>query len=158
MMTGADNDFAAFLILAKKATYASQGDDASVTPALAGSRQLEFRDRDLFYRDVYFGTVFFAGQETVYVKGRAQWTMVYSGGVKDGVDADEIPNIYMFLREALRAVSTDMPFRGPCRYSDGEFTYHNNHSGDMGRFHGTERISRMEHEVYALDYSGGFLQ
>jgi hypothetical protein len=39
-----------FLLDAKRATYASQGDDASVPPLLTGSRQLEYRDGSYFYR------------------------------------------------------------------------------------------------------------
>ena len=55
----------AFLRHAKLATYAAQGDDASVAPLLGGSKQLEYRDGDWLYRDIYFGMLRFVGQEVV---------------------------------------------------------------------------------------------
>lgn len=55
-----------FLVESKRQTYAAQGDNASVTPLLPGSRQLEYRNGSLFYRDVYFGVAYFVGQETIY--------------------------------------------------------------------------------------------
>jgi hypothetical protein len=54
-----EGEFLDFLIKAKKATYASQGDNASVTPLLEGSRQLEFQEGNFLYRDVYFGMSYF---------------------------------------------------------------------------------------------------
>jgi hypothetical protein len=36
--------FLRFLLTAKRATYAAQGDEASVVPLLAGYRQLEYRE------------------------------------------------------------------------------------------------------------------
>ena len=46
----------AFLVEAKRRTYAGLDDDATIaTPLLAGSKQLEYREADLGYRDIYFG-------------------------------------------------------------------------------------------------------
>jgi hypothetical protein len=64
-----EEKFLDFLIKAKKATYASQGDNASVTPLLEGSRQLEFQEGHFLYRDIYFGMSYFACQEIVYYQG-----------------------------------------------------------------------------------------
>lgn len=77
-----------FLIRAKNPTYASQGDEASVSPLLEGSRQLEFREGPFFYRDVYFGMRFFTELEVVYHQGRPVWSMSYSGGVVKEADLD----------------------------------------------------------------------
>jgi hypothetical protein len=45
-----------FLVDAKRKTYAGLNDDATVlAPLLPGSKQLEYRDLDLRYRDIYFG-------------------------------------------------------------------------------------------------------
>ena len=55
---------AKFLVDAKRRTYAGLDDDATIaTPLLPGSKQLEYRDGDLSYRDIYFGMRFFVGQE-----------------------------------------------------------------------------------------------
>lgn len=74
-----------FLRAAKAATYAAQGDDASVPPALPDSKQLEFRDGPFLYRDIYLGMFRFVGQEVVYLADRALWSMSYAGGLAPGV-------------------------------------------------------------------------
>src|SRR5262249_26306092 len=40
------DEFIAFLLEAKRATYAGQADEATVTPLVPGSKQLEYRDGD----------------------------------------------------------------------------------------------------------------
>ena len=78
-----DHDaLAAFLIEAKRRTYAGLDDDATVAmPLLAGSKQLEHRADPYAYRDIYFGMGFFVGQETVSKDDRVIWSMCYSGGL-----------------------------------------------------------------------------
>lgn len=148
-----------FLVVAKQNTYASQRDDASVEPLLPGSRQLEYRDGSLLYRDVYFGTAFFVGQETVYMDERPYWSMCYSGGVDQScVDPNEVRNIYAFLRAALRQVSGEHIFRGPSEHIDGEYTYRNTYHGGFEEFHGSEYITNDGKNLYTLQYSGGMLR
>src|SRR5438128_11941856 len=103
--------FIPFLVNAKRQTYAAQGDDATVTPLLPGSRQLEYRDGPLLYRDIYFGGEYFVGQETVYHNSSALWAMVYAGGLTSVVArAADMHRIYDFLRAALRQVPTKRPY------------------------------------------------
>lgn len=78
-------DFVEFLRSAKLATYAAQGDDASVPPLLPDSKQLEFSKGSYVYRDIYVGMLGFVGQEVVYLDSRAAWSMAYSGGLLPGV-------------------------------------------------------------------------
>src|SRR6478609_2614986 len=94
-----------FLVDAKRKTYAGLDDDATVlAPMLPGSKQLEYRDLDLSYRDIYFGMRFFVGQETVQVGRHVVWSMSYAGGVAATVvDRNEFLSIYAFLRQALLA-------------------------------------------------------
>jgi hypothetical protein len=55
---------AAFLVTAKRKTYAGLDDDATVAaPLLRGSRQLEYREHDLHYRDIYFGMSFLSARK-----------------------------------------------------------------------------------------------
>lgn len=144
-----------FILDAKRATYASEEDDS---PLLAGSRQLEYRDGSLFYRDIYFGVSFFVGQETVYYDEQPVWSMGYSGGVeKTIVSRDDVKSIYAFLRSALRQVSRDNPFRAPKEYCIGIYTY-NAHEGDFATFWGDETICRGNDVVYRLKYTGGLLR
>jgi hypothetical protein len=149
-------DLLEFLVEAKKATYAAHGDGAYIPPLLAGSKQLEYFRGDFGYRDIYFGSRFFVGQETVYRHHEPLWSMVYSGGIRHPVGVD-VSRIYSFLRQAMRLVSPDNPYRGPAILVDGDFVYTESHNGDTGRFDGRERIFCCEREVYALVYTGGYL-
>src|SRR5882757_5913039 len=98
-----------FLVEAKRRTYAGLDDDATIAaPLLPGSKQLEYRERDLCYRDIYFGMSFFVGQETVQAGPQAIWSMSYAGGVSAGItDRAEFLAIYAFLRKALLAIGDD---------------------------------------------------
>lgn len=148
-----------FLLEAKRRTYAAQGDEATVTPLLPGSKQLEWREGDWLYRDIYYGMAFFVGQETVFFQDVPVWSMSYAGGVAASVLTQErIFQIYRFLRSAMRQVGPDHPFRGPSRWQEGEFVYTDQHQGEIGAFLGSETITFQEASVYELHYSGGFLR
>ena len=149
-----------FLVDAKRKTYAGLDDDATVlAPLLAGSKQLEYRDGDLSYRDIYFGMRFFVGQETVQAGAGVIWSMSYAGGVVPTVvDRHEFLAIYAFLRQALLAISDDRPFRGPLQFENEGFRYVNTSSGDVAEFHGEEQISRAGVKVYGLRYQGGIVR
>jgi hypothetical protein len=70
-----------FLVAAKRDTHATAGEDASVAPVLAGSKQLEYRAGRFIYRNVQFGMTRLAGQETVALGDRVIWSMAYGGGI-----------------------------------------------------------------------------
>ena len=148
-----------FLIRAKQHTYAAQGDETSVNPLLAGSRQLEYWEKSFFYRDIYFGVNYFVGQETVYVKEQPYWAMSYAGGVSAFItQKEDVRKIYAFLRSALRQVSREWMFRGPNEFAYGMYRYENHPDGDFAIFRGTEIIRENDQIVYTLHYSGGVLR
>ncbi len=151
----AQEPFIAFLINAKRQTYASQGDEASVLPLLPGSRQLEYREGALLYRDIYFGFRRFVGQETVYYDSSPIWAMGYAGGIV-GIETDAA-EVYEFLRLALRQVTPEHPYRGPHLLRNGHYLYRNITRGCVERFWGIETISRRGHTIYHLRYHGGTL-
>lgn len=149
--------FVAFLIKAKLVTYASGGggSEASVDPVLPGSHQLEFNDPPFLYRDIYYGEIFFAGQEVVYLEGSPFWSMCYYGGMTE--EGEGIEGLPGFLRAALMRVEPIAPYRGPVSFEAQDLLYSNVYSGGIARFKGREEIRRGEVLVYDLDYSGGFL-
>ncbi|WP_247400274.1 hypothetical protein [Bradyrhizobium sp. 76] len=62
-MVSIPHELAAFLVEAKRRTYAGLDDDATVAaPPLRGSKQLEHRAAPYAYRDIYFGIGFFVGR------------------------------------------------------------------------------------------------
>jgi hypothetical protein len=149
-------EFVTFLLNAKRQTYASQGDESTITPFLPGSRQLEYQEGALRYRDIYFGGAFFVGQETVYEASAPVWAMCYAGGV---ITSDVSPSeVYAFLQAALRQVTTERPYRGPSQWREGVFVYTDDSQGDIEWFWGTETITHRGQSVYQLRYSGGLLK
>lgn len=76
---GSQEAFLHFLLKAKRYTYASQGDEATMASLLPGSRQLEYRDGAFSYRDIYVGMAHFAGQEIVSYLEQPVWSMSYAG-------------------------------------------------------------------------------
>jgi hypothetical protein len=151
--------FLTFLVNAKRQTYAAQGDDATVAPLVPGSRQLEYQEGVLLYRDIYFGGAYFVGQETVYEGPTPVWAMGYAGGVISSTPASrDVGHVYEFLRAALRRVTPERPYRGPNQWREGAYVYTDEGQGDVERFWGVETITYAEQVVYQLRYSGGLLR
>jgi hypothetical protein len=149
--------FLSFLLEAKRATYAAQGDEATVAPLLPGSKQLEYRAGDYVYRDIYFGMAYFVGQEVVAYRDRTLWSMSYAGGVIATAPATtDARALYDFLRRALREGSAREPYRGPARFVDDRFVYTNAATGELGSFWGLEQITWSGEVAYELRYAGGF--
>ena len=159
MATPSTARLSAFLVEAKRRTYAGLDDDATVSAQIfPGSKQLEHREHDLSYRDIYFGMTYFVGQEVVEAGARVIWSMSYAGGLSPGItDRGEILAIYAFLRKGLLRIRADSPFRGP-PLEDGDFRYVNAAEGDISEFRGEEQIFRSGTRVYGLRYAGGIIR
>ena len=158
-MSVSQDTFINFLMEAKRRTYATQGDEASVLPLLSGSRQLEFQADSWLYRDIYFGFAYFIGQETVYHAERPFWGMGYAGGMLDtNAPPERIGQVYGFLQAALREVEPGRPYRGPGSYTDGPWTYRNETHGDPNNFWGLETITQAGTSLSQLRYSGGSIR
>lgn len=153
------NEFINFLIAAKKRTYASLGDDASVEPVFKGSKQLEYKIGKYLYRDIYYGMRFFIGQEVVEFDNKPIWSMVYSGSVMPDIKLERMREIYSFLREAMRLLDHENSYRGPKEFKNEMYIYCNQSEGNIDNFCGIERISFLNgrENVYELRYSGGFV-
>jgi hypothetical protein len=152
-MTTDLNVLVAFLLDAKRATYASESGEAVADPLLPGAHQLEYRAGSFLYRDVYFGGEQFFGQETVYHAGQPLWSMGYGGWMLD----TSVP-LGGFLKEALRHIERDRPFRGPRRYQSGDYTYTDESHGVPDRFWGHEIIAYQGRPIYELRYQGGLIR
>ncbi len=147
-----------FLVAAKSATYAAAGDAATVTPRLPGSKQFDYAAAPWIYRDVYVGMSRFAGFETISRAGKPVWAMSYAGGMTlETAAPDALREVYGFLREALLAIPTAQPFRGPARHVRGDLIYDNAIIGTVARLSGVERICRAGVELYVLHYAGGLI-
>ena len=65
--------------------------------------------------------------------------------------------VYQFLREAMRQVKEDRPFRGPNNFKEDDFEYIDESKGTIDSFVGAERILYRRGEIYRLNYHGGFV-
>jgi Domain of unknown function (DUF5680) len=147
-----------FIQKAKIATYAAQGDEASLSPMLPDSKQLEYREGEFLYRDVYVGMFRFAGQEIVYQSGKAVWSMSYAGGLLSECPREKAKVVYEFLREALKRVSKDLPLRGPTSLARSEdMRYQCLVEGTFEAFHGIEEIREFGVKIFRVIFSGGLV-
>ena len=63
-----------------------------------------------------------------------------------------------FLKEALKTVKKNEPFRGADKYKKEHFEYINKVKGDIKSFKGEEKIFYNNKLVYVLTYHGGFIK
>lgn len=141
-----------FLVKAKVNTYAKGGESDGIK-AEDGGKELEYTEGEWKYRDKYFGFDPFVGQEIVYKDGKAVWVMNYCGKIlKDIVPAEEI---YNFLKKALLKPDKLIPLRGPEKFEEENFEYHNVGGGDLDHFQHTEAIFYKGERVYELTCHGG---
>jgi len=143
-----------FLVKAKINTYASGKEGAILRD---GSKELVFREGKFLYRDKYFGSNPFTGEEVVSCKGKCVWSMNYYGYIIPSEDVS-LKEVYTFLRKASKRVEEEKPFRGPEKYERHPFKYVNKVEGDVSKFNGTEKIFYKEKEIYRLLYHGGYIR
>lgn len=151
------SSFIEFLIKAKQATYAGQGDEATTTPLVPGSKQLEYQEQSFLYRDIYVGMLAFVGQEIVYQDKTPLWSMSYAGGLRPGVSQTWAGPVYAFLRQALLTPWAELPVRGPVALTEADWRYVLTAQGKIEYFWGIEQIFKGNDHLYQLHFSGGYL-
>ncbi len=142
-----------FIQKAKINTYAG---DAEEKKHGDGSKELIYGEGGFKYKDKYFGYNPFIGNEVIYSNNIVVWGMNYYGGVV----CQDIPEneVYEFLKEALKKVPEDSPFRGPKNFKKLDLEYINKIHGDVERFLGVETIFHKGKKIYQLYYQGGVLE
>ena len=139
-----------FLIRAKRATYAGEG--AETQASRTGSHDLVYREGDRMYYDTYLGGDKFAGEEALWIADRPVWSMNYAGRVTGSPFSGD------FLKEALLHVPASMPYRGPEKYENGDYTYACSVDGDFDWFQGYETIAYRGRLIYECFFHGGTIQ
>ena len=138
-----------FLLKARTKTYA--GDGGKVQPAFNGSTQLEYREGDWLYRDVYYtGKGVFMGLEAIYRKDKPIWSMSYYGSCKDAPEEE----VYNFLKEALLANWETTRIWKKVEWGKGDYKYicQPDFEGSIEELAGSETISKEEKEIYKFFY------
>ena len=139
-----------FLIRAKRATYAGKG--AETASSRPQSHDLEYCEGDLMYLDTFLGGKRFAGAEALGISGAPYWSMNYAGRVTGSPFSGD------FLKEALLRVPFEKPFRGPQEYTDGDYTYQCEVSGDFEWFQGYETIEYKGAVIYDCYFHGSAIK
>ena len=145
----------AFIITAKAATYAGNGKRAE--PTRPGSIDLSYEDGDLLYRDSYFGTGDFIGEEVVWYKGEPIWAMNYYGYilVPEELSAEESGKV---IKESLTALYSEGRFLSGFKHQTSLGIYIDTNVGDVSNFHGLEWTERGGERLYELRYHGGLIR
>jgi|SRR3989344_4354469 len=146
--------FARFLTEAKKNTYALQGERGEKILD-DGTKELTYRKTPYVYRDRYFGSKKFIGEEIVFRSGKPVWGMNYCGSIL--LKLVNHKEIYSFLKKVMYMVKEERPFRGPKKFTENNFLYKDTSIGNVRSFMGTEEIYLDGKKVYKLNYHGGDL-
>lgn len=144
-----------FLVKAKINTYASLGETGKEV-LVDGGKELNFEEGGFRYRDRYFGSDSFIGEEIVFQNEKAVWGMNYYGGDISNIISSKI--VYDFLKEALKRVTANKPFRGPDNFKKDDFGYMNKVEGTVERFAGEETILYKGELVHKVNYQGGLIK
>lgn len=145
--------FKKFLIDSNKVGYAG-GEEKKWIKEADGSTTIPFEKGEWKSHDNFFGGEPYGGRTIVFYRGEPYWLMVYYGRVEDKVETD---SVYGILRNALKQMPEDYPFRGPKEYKEKEFIYKNNWQGEVDKFSGEERIFQNGKPVYKANYIGGLV-
>lgn len=145
------NEITEFLLAAKKNTYAAE--DNKVDACRINSHDFCYEDKGGYtYLDSYLGGECFAGEEAVWLHNMPVWSMNYAGRViGKSFNGD-------FLKEALKKVPEDLPFRGPEIYTKGSYCYHCKVNGEFVWFQGYEEIFYMNEKIYECYFHGGAIR
>lgn len=144
------NELNVFLSKAKQETYASK--KGKVSSSRLASHDYIYQDGRYRYLDSFVGNSKFSGEEVVYENDIPIWSMNYYGRViGENFEGD-------FLKEALKHVPIDKPYRGPDMFINGEYCYHNRVEEDEDCFHGCEEIFYQSEKIYECFYHGGKIE
>lgn len=144
-----------FLLKARTKTYAGSG--GKVRPVLFGSTQLEYREGDWFYRDIYYaGKGIFTGMEVVHFKDVPAWAMSYYGNFKKMTEAE----IDKILKRVLMENSQTVRTWKKVEWQDNDYKYvcQPDFNGSIEEMAGMEKISKTGREVYSFFYAGGIIR
>lgn len=142
-----------FLVDSNSAGYAG-GEEKKWIKEPDGSTTIPYEKDQWRSHDNFFGGEPYGGRTIVFYEGKPYWMMVYYGWVEEGIESNPI---YGVLRNALKQMPEDHPFRGPKEFKDGEYTYSNSWEGEVDRFSGEEQITQGEKLIYKADYLGGLV-
>ena len=142
-----------FLLESNRAGYAG-GDEKTWTREDDRSWTITFEDAAWKSHDNFFGGEPYGGRTVVFLAAVPVWMLVYYGWVDESADP---ARLYAVLKNALKRMPAEAPYRGPERYEEDPFVYVNTWEGALERFSGREEILESSNVVYRADYAGGWV-
>lgn len=142
-----------FLIDSNKAGYAG-GQEKKWIKEVDGSTTIPFQKGEWRSHDNFFGGEPYGGRLVVFYKNKPVWIMVYYGLILNGIIVNPI---YAMLRNALKNMPDDAPFRGPKELKNDKLTYSNTWKGTIEQYSGEENITQGGKIVYKANYRGGLV-
>jgi len=143
-----------FLLKARMKTYAGAG--GKVRPVFDGSNQLEHKEGEWFYRDLYYvGNGIFMGVEAVHFQNKPVFAMSYQGNFK-GMTEEEMDKI---LREALRENWQRTRIWKKVEWGKDDYKYvcEPDFVGSIEELAGIEKIYKKDKQIYIFYYAGGII-
>ena len=95
------------------------------------------------------------GREVVFFQDDPIYIMTYYGWVNKNIS--NIGEVYKVLQKALSLIPEDKPYRGPKEYTEGDYIYSNNFTGEVDNFFGEETLKYKGKEIYKAKYTGGLV-
>ncbi|MDO8497678.1 MAG: DUF5680 domain-containing protein [bacterium] len=142
-----------FLINSNKAGYAG-GEEKKWKKEPDGSTTIPFEKEKWRSHDNFFGGEPYGGRVVVFYENKPVWIMVYYGWVEKGVEAN---TVYGVLRNALKQMPKDAPYRGPKEFIYKDFIYSNSWEGTLEKYSGEEEIRQGQKSLYKAFYRGGLV-
>ena len=139
-----------FLVKAKIKTYAGKGHKAE--SSRPNSHDYRYEEENFLYIDTYIGGECFSGEEAVWEDNTPIFALNYSGRV---IGKDFSGN---FLKEALKKVPIEKPFRGPQFYQEEDYIYYCKIDGDIIWLQGYEEIYYKNQKIYECYFHGGIVK
>ncbi len=152
-----------FILQAHRHTYAApraiREQHRSARPRLQDHKEYTYTEGEFSYHDSYAGDLWAPGREVVFHRGRAIWCMAYQGQTHEAYDDCFFQKkVFPFLRKALLNANEQLPFRGPEKFLEGEFTYTFKIEGDARYFRGREEIIYKGERVFFQDVMGSMIR
>ena len=129
--------------------------DIKYTDNGKGGKSLVQSIGEYMYEDEVYGGEPYCGNETIWLKEKPIYRVIYYGRFIDSVDHNQI---YPFLKKALMiGPDGELIHRGPKEYTQGNLKYTNEIIGDVNEFRQIERIFLNDKEIYVAYVNGGVI-
>jgi len=157
-----ENKLLKFIHEAHQHTYAAPREIKkkyrSKKPVYEGHKEYTFTNKNFKYIDSYAGWKWPPGKELVFYNKKPIWCMSYQGKISDNLSKVFIEKVYSFLKKALMQSPEKMPFRGPKKYSEGNFRYNFKIEGNYKYFAGRESVNYKGKKVFFQDIMGSLIK